>query len=325
MRKHTSNRQKPEKAVISLKKIIAIALIVFILVGMMGVLASNENAINVKIILSSGYEMNVIATSTKIEDILKENHIVLLDDEKVIPDISGELTDNKTITITKDEVQELAKVNYLTEEEIAESYKSIVLKKVTEREEIPFETITKDVSDGSSSTSDRVVQAGVNGIKEVTYSIKYKDGNEIERTVDSEKIIREKVDKIVEVRTRTVTSRSGVRTGSELETIWAIVCQEGGSSYESALAVASSAVNRINSSSWSRNGSTIYDQLTAPGQYCYSIDSYWVKYLGGNVPDSVKQAVSDAMNGKTNHPYTCFRGYYVSGGQKIGGNYYFGY
>ena len=325
MRKRISNQGKPEKTVISLKKIIAIALVIMILAGMMGVMASNENAISVKIILSSGYEMNVITSTTKIEDILKENHIVVLDNETVIPDYYGELTDNKTITITKEEVQEIAQVNYLTEDEIAESYKSIVLKKVTVQEEIPFETITKDVSDGSSSTSDRVVQVGVNGIKEVTYSIKYKNGVEIERTVDSERIIKEKVDKIVEVRTKTVTSRSGVRTGSELETIWAIVMQEGGSSYDSALAVVSSAINRTNSSSWSRNGSTIYEQLTAPGQYCYSIDSYWIKYLGGNVPDSVKQAVADGMNGKTNHPYTCFRGYYVSGAEKIGGNYYFGY
>ena len=117
---------------------------------------------------------------------------------------------------------------------------------------------------------------------------------------------------------------SGGNSNSQLETIWAIVRQEGGASYESALAVASSAVNRVHSSRWARNGSSMYAQLTAKGQYCYSIDNYWKRYLNGNVPDTVKQAVSDAMNGKTNHPYTSFRGYYVAGATKIGGNYYFG-
>ena len=68
----------------------------------------------------------------------------------------------------------------------------------------------------------------------------------------------------------------------------------------------------------------MYAQLTAKNQYCYSIDNHWKKYLNGNVPSTVKQAVSDAMRGKTNHPYTSFRGYYVAGALNIGGNYYFG-
>ena len=96
--------------------------------------------------------------------------------------------------------------------------------------------------------------------------------------------------------------------------------------YEGALAVITSAANRCHSSRWKSYGSTILEQLTAPSQYCYSIDNYWRKYLGGNVPDNVKQAVADGLNGKTNHSYTCFRS--TSGGDptrvNIGGNWYFG-
>lgn len=326
MRKSISKQSKPERANFSVKRILVISIIFFMLSGLCGVMASNNRVKNVKIVLSSGYEMNKMTTNTKVEDILKENNIVVLEGESVTPDLNEELSDNNTIIIKKGEKKELAVASYLSEDEILESYKSILVKVITVQEEIPFETITKDVSDGATSTLDRVTQIGQNGIKEVTYRIKFKDGAEFgEREVVSEKVIKEKVDKIVEVRTRTVTSRgSEVRDSSELETIWAIVRQEGGSSYESALAVASSAVNRANSSRWSSNGSTMYEQLTAPNQYCYSIDNYWVKYLGGNVPDYVKEAVADAMAGKTNHPYTSFRSYYTSGSVNIGGNYYFG-
>lgn len=118
-----------------------------------------------------------------------------------------------------------------------------------------------------------------------------------------------------------------IHNESELELIWAIVRQEAGDNYESALAVMTSAANRCHSPSWSYRGSTIYAQLTSPGQYCYSIDDNWVKYLNGNVSETIKEAVSDALNGKTNHNYTCFRSY--NGGdysrENIGGNWYFGH
>ncbi|MCD7744141.1 MAG: NlpC/P60 family protein [Lachnospiraceae bacterium] len=115
-------------------------------------------------------------------------------------------------------------------------------------------------------------------------------------------------------------------TEEQMEIIWAIVCQEDGGSYAGALAVISTAMNRVDSAQWSYLGSNAYEQLTASGQFCYSIDSYWQRYLGGNVPDYVKQAVSDCLeNGIRNHSHTSFRSYYTEGSEQIGGgNYYFG-
>ena len=207
MRKHVKENKK-EKATVSLRKILAISIILFMLTGMMGVMANTNQVKNVKIILSSGYEMNVITSSTKVRDILDENNIVVVDGETVIPDLESDLSDNKTITITKGEVQKEAESITLSEDEILESYKSIVEKVVTVQEEIPFETITKDVSDGSGDTQEKVITAGSNGIKEVTYRIKYQNGNEIERTVVSENVIKEPVDKVVQVKTKTVTARN---------------------------------------------------------------------------------------------------------------------
>lgn len=109
----------------------------------------------------------------------------------------------------------------------------------------------------------------------------------------------------------------------DLELIYAIVMQEGGGSYESALAVITCACNRAVSGKWSYLGSDPLSQLTAKGQFCYSTDSHWKKYLGGNVNSNVKQAVTDALAGKRNHTYLSFRGYSVANGVNIGGNYYF--
>ena len=67
-------------------------------------------------------------------------------------------------------------------------------------------------------------------------------------------------------------------------------------------------MNRVESPTWSYEGSNALAQLTAPGQYCYSNDTYWQARLGGNVPDYVKQAVNDCLKkGKRNHNYTSFR------------------
>ena len=159
--------------------------------------------------------MDVITKSSKVSDILAENHVVVLEDEKVVPSLNEELSDNKTITITKGSKEE--KKENISAEEILQSYTQIVEKIVTEEIEIPYETITKDISNGSYATQNRVVQAGSNGLKRVTYRIRYQNGAEIEKTEISSEVIKEPVDKIVEVRVRQVTSRGGIVKGSVSE------------------------------------------------------------------------------------------------------------
>ena len=118
-------------------------------------------------------------------------------------------------------------------------------------------------------------------------------------------------------------------TQAEMETIWAIVAQEDNGSYEGALAVISSAMNRAESSRWSSLGENALSQLCAPGQYCYSNDRYWIPRLNGNVPDYVKQAVNDCLKkGIRNHSFTSFRSQKGSqtgpNAMQIGGNWFFG-
>ena len=215
MRKRISKQNKQEKATVSLRKILIITLILLIFAGTMSVMATNQKLTSVKILLSSGHEMDVITKSSKVSDILAENHVVVLEDEKVVPSLNEELSDNKTITITKGSKEE--KKENISAEEILQSYTQIVEKIVTEEIEIPYETITKDISNGSYATQNRVVQAGSNGLKRVTYRIRYQNGAEIEKTEISSEVIKEPVDKIVEVRVRQVTSRGGIVKGSVSE------------------------------------------------------------------------------------------------------------
>ena len=331
--------EKAKKAQLPIRKIIGICLILLFVMGV-GVMASNAKLNNVKIILSNGYIMNVTTSKTKISEILDENHIILLPEESVIPDEDSELSDNNTIKIskTKEPTVEVAETSEISEnvtiDSLLKSYDSIREKIETVQEIIPYETITKDVSDNDSNKRETVVQQGKDGLKEVTYKVKYQNDVEIERTEISSNIIEEPVDKIIEVRKK-VTNRStrsysatysnGVWSYSdeEFDLLCAITAQECSSSYEGALAVITCACNRAESTKWAKNGADPLSQYKAPGQFCYSIDSYWKRRLNGNYSDTVKQAVKDALNGKRNHNYLSFRAAGNASGEYIGGNVYF--
>ena len=114
----------------------------------------------------------------------------------------------------------------------------------------------------------------------------------------------------------------------QLELIWAIVAQEDNGSYEGALAVITSAMNRADQN-YGGFGQNALAQLTAPGQYCFSPSvsdpGYYQARLGGNVPDYVRDAVYDCLvSGYRNHSFLNFRSTCGSGGRtQIGGNWFF--
>jgi len=199
---------KDDKASISLIKILGISLILILVTGV-GVMATNAKLTNVKIILSNDYEMTVITTKMKVSEILEENHITVLEDEIVTPGIDTEISDNKTIRISKiSNNKEIAeKESVITSEEILSSYGTIVEKIITEQVVIPFETITKEATE-EGTKQNKIVQNGKDGLKEVTYKVKFQDDVEIERIEISSTVITEPVNKIIEVKTIQVTSRT---------------------------------------------------------------------------------------------------------------------
>lgn len=202
---------KTDNASVSVRKIILIAVILLFVLGV-GVIAGNTGINSVKIQFANNHEITVLTSKTKISEILEENHIIVLPEETVVPGLDAEITEKRTIKISniadlKLETTPIAKQDKTTElNQILENYNPITEKIVTVEEEIPFETITKDIANGSSDTTNKVIQQGKNGLKRVTYRIKYQNDIEIEKTEISSEIIKKPVDKIVQIQTR-VTSR----------------------------------------------------------------------------------------------------------------------
>lgn len=211
--------KRDDKASISLKKVLIVSVILLLIMGI-SVFAVGSKVKNVKIILSDGYEMNVLTTKEKVSDILNENYILLLDDEIVIPSLESNISDNKTIRITTEnnvnnikttEVEQTPE-NVTAEQLLEANYNNIVEKLVIEQTAIPFETETKDLSTGNGSKKEVVKQKGVDGIKETKYKIKYQNDVEISRVEVSSAVVKEPQKKIVEIVNNEVVSRSNNST-----------------------------------------------------------------------------------------------------------------
>ena len=180
-------------------------------------MAVSTNLKDVKIVLQNGYELTVLTAKPTVEEILEENNIILNENQKTIPDIKEEVNVGTVIKIVDKSYNEI-QVAKVTEEgvettldELLNNYAPITEKIVTEQVEIPFETITRNNAGTSTGTTNKVVQQGKNGLKEVTYKIKYQNEVEIEKIQLSETIIRQPVNKIVNVN-KNVTSRSSALT-----------------------------------------------------------------------------------------------------------------
>ena len=221
--------RKDDKASISLKKVLSVSIILLLFMGL-SVMAVNSKVNNVKIILSNGYEMDVLTTKEKVADILNDNHVILLPDEKVIPGLESNISDNKTIRITTDDEVDTVKVketvltssDITVEQLLQENYNNNVVEKlVVEENTIPFETETKDLSTGNGSKKETVTRNGVDGTSETTYKVKYQDDIEIARTEVSSKVVKEPVNKVVEIRDNQIVSRATVdrtATAAQAET-----------------------------------------------------------------------------------------------------------
>lgn len=319
-----------EKLSVKIIRRIAFVGIILIAVLTVGVFAAKSNLNTVTIVCSDDSEISIVTAETNVGKILEDNYIILQTDEMVTPSSDSNIDFSKKIVISKvtDEPVVVAEeVLNVSKEEILGNYVTVTEKIISEQEEIPFETVTKDVSTEGTETTDKVIQEGENGLKETKYKVKYQNDTEIERTLISEEIIKEPVEKVVQI-SSVISSRSGSRSsgvvisGSEwsysaedFDLMCAITAQEDNTSYTGALAVITTACNRAE-----KNGTDPLTEYKKRGQFCYTIDNYWVRRLNGNYPDFVAQAVEDALNGARNHSYTSFR---ASGaGERIGSNVY---
>ena len=212
--------KREEKASISIMKIICVSIILILISGI-SVMAVSTNLKDITIVLENGYEMTTVTSKSKVSDILSENNIILNEDQKTIPDLESEIASGDIIKITDKSYNEV-QIAKISEEgietslnQLLENYAPITEKIVVEQVIIPYETITKNTTGTSTDTTNKVVQEGKDGLKEVTYKVKYQNDVEIEKSVISEVVVQEPVNKIVQVQKK-VTSRSSTlpRTSS---------------------------------------------------------------------------------------------------------------
>ncbi len=151
---------------------------------------------------------------------MEENHIVILPEEHVVPNLDSEILDNSSKIIITGTTQDISAVTAIAKEsekihldQLLSTYNTITEKIETIEETIPYETEIKDGSNSSSSNTTKVLQEGKEGLKITTYKVKYQNDIEIEREVLKEEIVKEKVNKIIE--TTHVSSRSSSTTERE--------------------------------------------------------------------------------------------------------------
>ena len=196
---------------------IAFVSIIFVCILAIGVMAAKSDVNSVKIVFAEDCETTVMTAKTNVGEILEENHIILEADEKVYPDFNANIDLTKTITITKltEERKIVAEeVESVSTEEILGNYVTVTEKIITEQVEIPYETITKDVSSSGTETTNKVLQEGVNGIKEVKYKVQLQNNEEKAREVISETILKEPVSKIIQISTKVSARSARARTSS---------------------------------------------------------------------------------------------------------------
>ena len=203
--------KKHEQASLSIVKIIAISIILILISGI-GVMAMNTKLSDVKIVLQNGYEMTVLTSKTKVSEILEENNVILEENQKTIPALDSEVVAGESIKITDKSYQEV-QIAKISEEgvetslnQLLQSYAPITEKIVVEQVAIPYETVTKNATEASENANNKILQQGKDGLKEVTYRVKYQNDVEIEKILLSEVVITDPVSKIVQVQ-KVETSR----------------------------------------------------------------------------------------------------------------------
>lgn len=322
----------------SFKKTAILLAMLLVILGISS-FATKYNFVETEISFENGVKID-LTTSKNInsETVLKENNISVLEHEKIEEKFQDSkriiriVSDNsKTNVVTSFTVSENSNIQELINNKM---YNNLTEKIEVVEIEIPFNTITRQISNSKDSHS-QVVQEGKNGIKIIKYRLLYNNNELIEKVELSSEVKVKPVDKIVEVTSNVVSrkletprnteenkntktqtqeqqkvSYSNSRwsySAEEFDLICAITAQESSTSYEGALAVISTAINRANSSKWKRYGKDPLSQYKGTGQFTYSIDGLYKKRLNGKYSSAVKQAVIDGLNGKTNHNYLSFR------------------
>lgn len=186
-------------------------------------------------ITDEGQTRSLLTPVSTVEEALTEALILVRPDDKVSPELDTPLEEGMKINIiravpcevhvdgevielntTKDTVEEVLakaeieledkdKLNHELDDSITEDLKIEIIRVkrevITEAEEIDFKTLRKN--DGNLERGKtRVEREGQKGLREYEIEITYEDGEEVDRTVLSEEVTKEPVNRVVKVGTK---------------------------------------------------------------------------------------------------------------------------
>lgn len=108
----------------------------------------------------------------------------------------------------------------------------------------------------------------------------------------------------------TTNNKTYTLTDEEFDFICAVVRAESNGKADDALGVVSTMLNRCENDYHIKNfGSDIVSQAKGRAQYSVYESGSYLQYMNGNVPEEVKKAVRDALNGTRNTKVLYYKGY----------------
>ena len=152
--------------------------------------------------------------------------VVANDAESAIEQAGVELGEHDNIYLVYDETEVLAARSGIVRSGAVLRVERITKETAVETEVVAFDTEYKEI-EGKYKDQEKVVTRGKNGEKQVTSEVTYADGVEINRTVVSEEVTVEAVNKVVERGTKTRADSNGNgtfvdHTGTTVGYDWAI-------------------------------------------------------------------------------------------------------
>lgn len=151
-----------------------------------------------------GEEIQVNTMSNTIEGMLMQNGIYIDEKAVVYPNVETRIEDNMEIKIYTED--ELAKLDL-------EAYKAEVKTGITEKlieeiQYISYKTVEKSNANKARGTTS-TLQKGTKGEKQVVYTVQYDGEKQVAKTIISETVTKEAVERVVEVGTKVTTVSRG--------------------------------------------------------------------------------------------------------------------
>lgn len=190
---------KVDKAYIIRKTFVIITLILFFATAGIYVISTQVKTVTLDYY---GQKTCVKTLSKTVESFLMQNKVYINEDSCVTPNINCEIQNGSEIKVDTN-----AQLSKFDKEAIKAENSPLVAKIEDRQETIPFEEQKKDNSNVSAGT-ENVVQEGQNGIKVSKYLVRYNKSEEVYKAQLSSNVISEAQNKVVEVGTKELASRS---------------------------------------------------------------------------------------------------------------------